>query len=249
MPVKFNEIPRSNNLYEEVLKLLKEAILEGTYKPGEVLPSETELANQFGVSRPVVREALRSLQSKGFVEIRRGTKGGATVRRLDRRAFTENLSDFIRMRKVTVDHIFQARILVEPEVARICALRATESDLDALDSIADETRKNDDPERRIRLNLAFHRQLARVCSNPLYAMLMESLMEVTEGLVRTIKPLNRNLHDDSEHKKIVEALRERDSEKAAELVRSHTARLGDELRLLEAEYFPENCGKKTSGLA
>lgn len=248
MPAKFKEIPRSNNLYEEVLKSLKGAVLEGIYKPGTVLPSETELATQFGVSRPVVREALRALQSKGFVEIRRGAKGGATVRRLDKRAFTENLSDFIRLRKVTVDHIFQARKLVEPEVARLCALSATESDLDALESIASETRQNDDPELRIRLNLAFHRQLARACSNPLYTMLMESLMEITEGLVRTIKPMNRNLHDDAEHSGIVEALRERNPEKAAELVRCHTARLGDELRLLEAECFQDNSGKKTPGL-
>ena len=205
-PAPFKAVKRPVSLYEEVLESLKEAVLDGRYAPGEVLPSETELAAQFGVSRPVVREALRSLQSRGFVEIRRGTKGGAVVRDLNRLAFAENLSDFIRLRKVTVDHIFQARLLVEPEVARIAALDAGEADLKAIGETVAESRRKISPERRIQLNLTFHRRLARACGNPLYTILMESLMEVTEQIVLTIKPLSRNLHQDSEHEDILEAL-------------------------------------------
>ncbi len=75
----FRKIKRSGNLYEDVVKEIKVAILSGRYGSGAPLPSETQLAEQFGVSRPVVREALRYLQSSGFVEIRRGTKGGAYI--------------------------------------------------------------------------------------------------------------------------------------------------------------------------
>jgi DNA-binding FadR family transcriptional regulator len=75
MPKNFNRINDAESLSWKVEKAIKEAIISGTYQPREQLPGEIDLSNQFGVSRPVVREAMKSLKSRGFLEIKRG-KGG-----------------------------------------------------------------------------------------------------------------------------------------------------------------------------
>lgn len=76
MPKNFSRINDAKSLSWKVEKAIKKAIISGTYQPGEQLPGEIDLSNQFGVSRPVVREAMKSLKSRGFLEIKRG-KGGA----------------------------------------------------------------------------------------------------------------------------------------------------------------------------
>lgn len=76
MNKSFSKINDTNSLSWKVEKIIKEAIISGTYQPGEQLPGEIDLSNQFGVSRPVVREAMKSLKSRGFLDIRRGKGGG-----------------------------------------------------------------------------------------------------------------------------------------------------------------------------
>jgi GntR family transcriptional repressor for pyruvate dehydrogenase complex len=80
----FTRIKRPNSLVDEVTSRLKEAIIAGCYSAGEPLPSETQLANEMGVSRPVIRESIKSLQSRGFLEVRRGIRGGSFVQDLNK---------------------------------------------------------------------------------------------------------------------------------------------------------------------
>ena len=133
----FKKIKRATNLYEDVVNEIKKAILSGKYKTGEALPSETELARQFGVSRPVIREGIRVLQSRGFLEIRRGTTGGAFVRDLHQLPFMEDFADLIRYRRVKVDHLAKARLLLEPEVCRLTAQNASEKQIRELQNLLD----------------------------------------------------------------------------------------------------------------
>src|SRR4030042_1287639 len=129
----FKKIKRSTSLYEDVVNEIKKAILSGKYKTGDALPSETELARQFGVSRPVIREEIRVLQSRGFLEIRRGTTGGAFVRELYQLPFMEDFADLIRYRRVKVDDLARARLLLEPEVCRLAAQNASQKSLREID--------------------------------------------------------------------------------------------------------------------
>ena len=93
MPKNFSRISDAESLSWKVEKAIKEAIISGTYQPREQLPGEIVLSNQFGVSRPVVREAMKSLKSRGFLEIKRGKGGGSYVSNLDQLFFKENFTD------------------------------------------------------------------------------------------------------------------------------------------------------------
>lgn len=237
MSADFAQIQRSANLCDEVAGHIKEAIITGHFKSGDPLPSETDLAAQFGVSRPVVREALKTLQSTGFLEIRRGTKGGAFVTDLKRLTLVENLTDLIRLRRITVDHMFQARLHLEPEVMRLTVANATDEQIDRMKDLVRESETTSDDYRRIELNSEFHRLIGRACGNPFYALLMESFMDFAGVFSRTIKPVSQNIHRRGDHAAIVEAIADRDAEKAAALAMEHLLDMRAKMKKLEDTYL------------
>ena len=169
---KFTKIKKERNLYQEVMKAIKAAILSGTYPSGSPLPSETELARQFEVSRPVIREALRALQSNGFVDIKRGTKGGTFIRDLTRLPLLDDLDIFILHRHFRVDHLAQVRLFLEPEVSRLAAANATQTDIQAMKDLVNTYADVGDPDEKDRLYCRFHRLVGRSCGNPIFALLM-----------------------------------------------------------------------------
>ena len=234
---KFSKIKKDRNLYEDVLKELKRAIIAGTYSTGSLLPGEIELAKQFGVSRPVVREALRSLQSNGFVEIRRGIKGGAFVRDSLRLPLFDDFASFIRYRRYRVDHLTQARLLVEPEVCRLAAVNATRDEIQKMRDLVNHYSEIDNPDEKDVHYSLFHRLVGRACGNPIYAVLIENIMDFTEGFIRTIKPVTQLIHEDHDHDEILNALENRDPERAAEFAAQHARHIQDGMRRLEAVYL------------
>jgi DNA-binding FadR family transcriptional regulator len=243
--MRLGKIRRIDNLYEEVVRQVKKAIMRGEYCAGEPLPGEHDLGRRLGVSRPVVREALRTLQTQGFVEIRRGIKGGAYVREPDGLAFSENLCDLIRLRRVTVDHLGQARLFLEPEVCRLAALNGSERDLEALHALLEEYETTASVNRKVSLNVRFHRDLSKASGNPFYAILMESIMGFTEDFIRTIKPLDEIIHKEGEHRRILSAVAAHEAERAEALMRSHVLDILSEMRRLEKTWLrlSEEAGK------
>ena len=233
----FKKIKRATNLYEDVVGEIKKAILSGDYATGEALPSETELAKQFGVSRPVVREAIRALQSRGFLEIRRGTKGGAFVRELYQLPFMEDFADLIRFRRIRVDHLAKARLLLEPEVCRLAAKNATEQDLIEMRRLLDSYELIKGRDKLDVMYSMFHRLVGRACGNPIYSIIMESIMDFTEGFIKTIKPVTTIIHNESDHDEILEAFKERDSAKAAKVGMRHAKHILEEMKKLETTYL------------
>lgn len=87
----FDRIGRSRNLHEKCVKSIEDTILPGPYRSDESFSNETTIAEQLDVSRPVVREALKSLQSCGLLEVRRGTMGEVCARRSKKEILTERL--------------------------------------------------------------------------------------------------------------------------------------------------------------
>ncbi|MBW1738785.1 MAG: FadR family transcriptional regulator [Deltaproteobacteria bacterium] len=236
MKNKFEKIGRPR-LYEEVSEILEEAILSRRFRPGDPLPSEAELGEQFGVSRTVVREAIRLLQSRGFLEIRRGKNGGAFVLELNPGIISDNLSVLIRAGYVEPEHLTQARIYLEPEVMRLAAINSSEADLDRIEELLQEYDETADNEKRITLNCAFHRRIGKSCGNPFFSILMESIMDFTERFVKTINPMHRVVHRQGEHREIFEAILNRDPEKASRLAQKHLIHLGEEMRVLKEIYL------------
>ncbi|WP_231688341.1 FadR/GntR family transcriptional regulator [Dethiosulfatarculus sandiegensis] len=243
------KIRRIPSLYEEVVDRIKKAIFAGEYRSGEVLPSEVEMAEQLGVSRPVVREAYKSLQSLGFLEIRRGTKGGAFVCDLDNLSFAENISDLIRLGKISIDNLVATRLFLEPEIGRLAATHATLEQLDGLAEIAQEYADVTNPRDQIRLNSKFHRFIGRACGNPLFSVLLDSIMDFTETFLESICPQNKVLHQPQEHMAIHAALCARDQDLARELVHKHISNISTRMHNLQNSYlkgFSEQESKQES---
>ena len=114
-----------SRLSDEVIDQLKESILLGHFKAGDRLPSERELAEEFQVSRVAIREALRALENSGFITTRQGATGGAYVTDLTFEHLANAFLDLFLANKISIPELYQVRLLIEPEVARLAALNIT----------------------------------------------------------------------------------------------------------------------------
>src|SRR5262245_41639224 len=132
---------------EEVVKQVQEAIFSGELGPGDRLPPERELAEQFGLSRMSVRDALRTLESSGLLEIRVGSNGGAFIREPNFDPFRETLSSMLRTKKASILELVETRKIIETAIVDLAAQRATEEDLramrDAIDAAAQALESGD----------------------------------------------------------------------------------------------------------
>jgi DNA-binding FadR family transcriptional regulator len=236
---EFFQINRKANLSEEVAARIKESILNGRYGPGDALTSENRLADQFGVSRVVVREALKELKSKGLVEIRRGPKGGPYVTQLSHLNFGEQFSEMILFRQMTVEQLFQVRLLIEPEVVRLVMRQISDDQIVQLHENVDATKAESNPIHRKNLLLTFYRQLGHISGNPFYALLMDSFMEFVDRFTAVINPGTYNHHDDFHHEEIMEAIAERDEDRALTLVRAHLIDIRGKMIEQEKEYMSQ----------
>ncbi len=237
MSKNFSKISDSNSLSWKVEKAIKEAIISGTYQPREQLPGEIDLSNQFGVSRPVVREAMKSLKSRGFLEIKRGKGGGSYVSNLDQLFFKENFTDLIRLKKIQVDDLVQARLFIEPEVVKLVVANATDQDLNKIQKNLIEFEETTDPDIRERLVTEYHKLIGRPCGNPLYSVLMDSIMDFYEAYMRVIKHPSQQLNNIEDHSKIYQAIKERDTEKAVRLTKRHITTTVDNMIKMEKTYL------------
>jgi GntR family transcriptional repressor for pyruvate dehydrogenase complex len=210
----------TTRLAEQVTAQLKESILRGRYAPGERMPSEHELVKAFGVSRVIVREAVRDLERSGLVSIKRGPKGGAFVKEVSHDAATSVVRDILSMGKARVGHIMEVRLHVEPIVAGLAAERATKEDIAALEQyLLEPPRMGSDA--YVAWNVRFHRLVARAAHNPMYEVLINMLMDFTEQLILSIKPKERVVHDTVSHPAILEMIKKKDAEGATRRFREH----------------------------
>lgn len=231
------KIGRPQSLYMEAMESIKQSIFSGDYEAGQPLPSEKALTELLGVSRPVVREALRALQIQGLLEIRRGNQGGTYVNDPSRISFKSNLDDLIRLRRVSIADLSRARLHIEPEVFRLAAQNASPEALANLKSIIAETDRSKNPKRRIKLGIQFHRQIAHACGNLFYTLIMDTIMDFLDDFQQAINPEMLEIHDDQRHKEIFKALYEHDGDRAAALLKDHIQDLSQNMITLEERWL------------
>jgi len=177
-------------LSQEVKDAIQTSIADETFKPGEKLPSERELVDQFQVSRVTIREALRNLQSAGLIEIRRGINAGAYVSEPNSDPITENFRNLIHMGRIGFSHLIDARLYIEPRASEIAAKYATEKDIDRLRQVLDKAAGQVATSRKnARLtNVSFHVEVAKITKNPIILFITES---ITQSYSATIIELTR----------------------------------------------------------
>ena len=215
----------TNRVSEDVAAQIKRAILSGKLKPGDKLPTERELVEQFHASRVSVREAVRALEHLGLVRIKRGHGGGTYVTGADHHRVAESFWIKMQLSKGTLNHLTEARLLLEPGLCRLAAQHATSHDLSRLEAVVAEQEAAVRAKRETAsYDLKFHRTLIEAARNPILALttvavidlLVNALQEARVGGGLTAHVVNF-------HRGIYNALRERDGERAARLMAEHVA--------------------------
>jgi GntR family transcriptional repressor for pyruvate dehydrogenase complex len=202
---------------------LASELTRGRWKPGEKLPSEAELCKAFNVGRSTLREALKSLAFIGLIRMRAG--GGSYVseqrsRYLDGPLFAKGV---LNTEKDITD-LTEARLLLETEVAGLCAQRATEQDFEILDQILKQmkTAIDEGGDAFRELDLGFHLAIAMGSKNQVLSELLKHIREALQELITKslLLPAGTEMSY-KQHREIFEALKQRSSAGARKAMRSH----------------------------
>lgn len=225
----------SSHLTRQVLSL----ILKEGLQPGDRLPSVKELAERFSVATPTMREALRLLQMAGNLDIRHGS--GIYVTRAEPRLMVTNPYTGT-LGTGTILDLLQARLLIEPAVAELAAIHATEKHIDDLTDLLAEAEAHlsgGDSEDAVLgiVNMRFHRAIAEGSANTVLADVVFSLTEVhIKEQMAVLDLYNNRRRDHEQHKLILDALKAHDADAARAMMHEH---LTDVIEVIQAKLTAE----------
>jgi GntR family transcriptional repressor for pyruvate dehydrogenase complex len=208
-------------------------IIKAIVKPGEKLPTEKELSEQFDVSVVTVREALRGLEVAGLIEKKRGKGGGIYVTEINSDSVKIALHNFLKRRDFLPSHLAQVRLVIEPTIVRIVASQITEEESATLeDNITYCEGKLEKIRGPIQLkdynvigekNLEFHRLIAQATRNPVFALTVDYIMDFIFDFRKSIftPDINLCIKVVCDHRGILAMLKEGNAEEAEKRMLSH----------------------------
>jgi GntR family transcriptional repressor for pyruvate dehydrogenase complex len=223
---EFAPIPVQDR-FDQVLAQLKAAILSGSLRPGDRLPSESELAAGFGVSRHVIREALKVLAASNLIVASRGRDGGTFVAHVGTEAAVRSLAEtlllMLDLDRISLGEIVEARRTVETAAVRIAALRRTAEDLRAMELALERAADADVSDQEwLDLDVVFHRAEVEAGHNRVLVMPLAAMHAVVQPrLNRLIYPYLDRSTVVAQHRAIFEAIRDRDPDRAEAMVLRH----------------------------
>jgi GntR family transcriptional repressor for pyruvate dehydrogenase complex len=217
-----------DRLYEQVVQQLQELIISGRLKPGDKLPPERQLAEQLGVSRTVIREAIKTLEQRGLVTVLTGS--GTYVSQMDPRIVSESIGLLVQQSTSSFDHLNEVRRMLEIEITGLAAERAQPEDIEAMEEAVQEMEgavanirgHPDLLEDFVEADLAFHNALAKAAQNPLLPILLEPISDLLVEF-RRLASSGPGAPEDAlnYHHRILEYLKARDASTCRELMREH----------------------------
>lgn len=208
MDMSVRPITHAPVLREQVFDALEELIIEGALPPGRAL-SESELAEQLGVSRNPVREALTLLAHAGFVDLR-----------------PRQVAKVHQPTDKEIEDFFQIRGVLEEESARLAAESATSTDITELRALVEDGRATlaeQDDARTAQANSAFHARVNEIAANTVLGQMLD-LMEKRLRWYFARVAQSRGANSWDEHEELVDALAENDRDAAAAVMRAHNDR-------------------------
>jgi len=217
---------KQNRIYEHIVNQILEAISRGDLQADDKLPSENELSEIFGVSRVTVREAIRSLEQFGMIEVRQGSRGGAYVKKMNLDAVVNQTANALRMTHITFPHLAKARACLEREIlGEMISTRVSPEDCDRLAANIEKAEthyRNDETSERLRTNFEFHIMLADLTHNPIVILMHKIIVDLSisffENVVATAPMVEKTL---GEHRLILDLLRENDLHRASQTCFRH----------------------------
>lgn len=212
--------------FEEICLRIREQLTAGALKPGDKLPAERDLAQQMGVGRNALREALRSLEIAGIVRLQKGVKGGAFIHDGDPDRMNQVVQDMFSLGSISMDELTEARIHTQDMVVRLACERATKADFDAIEANLSRTETVTHAGKfldRVECSREFYRLLAAATRNQVLSMMVHSLTEILMQFVYARvaaggAPQPRLVE---KRREFLAALRARDAARATRLMKSH----------------------------
>jgi len=220
-----SEIPAINglqkaHLYEQVADLLEQQILSN-HEDGRRLPSEQQLAAQYQVSRPIIRESLKLLKERGLIDSKTGSGAYAT------RPEAQNIADvvyrIIKMDRIDYVSVFDMRTILETEAACRAARYVTDSELEKMKNLLEQLKKPQlSPEERSEYDFSFHYLISKSSRNPLLAVMTEAISAVCREIIRKAFLVQGGVDDSIvRHDRIFQTLQNHDEKAAGEAIVDH----------------------------
>ena len=219
------------NLSQQVADHLEEVILaSSSTRVSEKLPSEMQLAKQYNVSRPVIREALKLLQERGLVVMKNGD--GTYVTKPETDTIMQAVNRIMQMGNISSDDLAQVRAMLEISSAQLAARNATEAQLLEIGAIADSMKDDSlSLKQRVEKDSAFHIAIARASGNKLLETFLQVIAPLLPDYMGKGVLLPGGIEDGVQrHNLLVEALKSRSPEKAAKAMGEHLAASRDNVR-------------------
>ena len=220
---------KREKLYRQVADLLQGSIMSGELNAGDRLPSERDLAEQLGVSRTVIRDALRLLEERGLITTSIG----------DGTYISESIRLYVKQKQTSYRHLAQVRHMIEVETTGLAARNATPEDIEKIEETVRELEQNiSHVEDFVRADIRFHSLLAEASQNPLLPMLLVPISEPLHDLSSRASSLPGAQQDAlRHHRNILSCIKKHDVQAARRAMRDHldsSARWGD----LAAQQIP-----------
>jgi DNA-binding FadR family transcriptional regulator len=225
-PARFLPLARTG-FTADVIRVVKDMVLDGRLRPGDRLPAERALSEALGVSRPTVREAIRSLQAMNIVESRPGS--GTFVSSLSVEELLRPLQFALALSDFGLEHLFEVRLMLEPGAAALAAERAREEDLVRLrDCVQRGAAKDLTLDELVSLDAELHECIARAAHNPLLERLLSSISALAqESRGYTVRVPGVARPTAGEHERIAAAICAGEPERARAAMTAHIGRIRD----------------------
>lgn len=218
---------------DHIQKKIKDAILEGRLKSGDRLPTEKEMAEQFGVSMVTLREALRALQIFGLIEKRKGQGGGVFVAQMDDESVKASLGHYLSFQNLSYHHLLEVRTIIEPSIIRLLAdklanelIRELEENVLYCEKKCQEVAPlltDTDFFDLDQKSVDFHRLLAKATGNPILSLTLDYVFDFLYDCEREVlAPDAKFIMDNTrDHRKILDYLKLRDWDHAEQAMVDH----------------------------
>ena len=243
---------KSPRTFEEVSNQIKKLIFDGVFKPGDKLPSEIEIAQQFNVGRQSIREALRILELSGFITIQKGGGGGAIIKDTISSTISELFLDAFQLEKITIEELTIARFEIEKIVLKYAIENADDSDIESLrKNILEAREKIKNNVLVVDENIRFHKLLARASKNHLFVIVVEAVTTAIRHFMSGLGPDSEA--SDSEkwyaenmmnskntlayHEDILNAVIEKKLDLAIDILENHLLEVKGRLQPLTRQYM------------
>lgn len=220
------EMVAKQDVTSRLISRFKELIAEGKLQPGSKLPPERKLAEEFGVSRPSLRQALKVLEIMGVISQRIGD--GTYLNDSATEILSEPMNFLILVNQISPQELMEARLIVEPELAARAAQRATEEDLNDLREALQALKEAaGNPRKMLQADLAFHQAIFRAAGNRvcmmMFSVVHKSLLMQSQ-VFRSSRKATEMLNVQQvirHHQAIYDAIQKRDPEAARQAMRAH----------------------------